>query len=271
MPTAVINGVKINYQLSGEGPPIILLHGFTGSHQDWALQIPVLSNKYRVMAMDHRGHGKSEAPSSPDDYSISIFARDVYGLLRHLGISKTCIMGHSMGGFMALELALEHPEMVTALVLVDTSSGEWEQDPEFEQIRAKLKELARTEGMEAAFEYNAAHNAMIRERFEKYPEQREVSRQRMLQTSVNGYIYGGDAIWSWKPVTHRLSEIKVPALIVVGEEDAPFLKASHIMKESIADAEMVIIPGATHSPHEEAADAFNQVVVSFLDRLNLSA
>lgn len=93
----------------------------------------------------------------------------------------------------------------------------------------------------------------------------------MLQTSVNGYIYGGDAIWSWKPVTHRLSEIKVPALIVVGEEDAPFLKASHIMKESIADAEMVIIPGATHSPHEEAADAFNQVVVSFLDRLNLSA
>ena len=271
MPTAVINRVKINYQLSGEGLPIILLHGFTGSHQDWALQIPVLSKKYRVMAMDHRGHGKSEPPSSPDDYSINIFARDVYGLLQHLGISKTCVMGHSMGGFMALELALEHPEMVTALVLVDTSSGEWEQDPEFEQIMAKVKELARTEGMEAAFEYNAAHNAMVRERFEKHPELREVSRQRMLQTSVNGYIYTWDAIWSLKPVTHRLSEIQVPALIIVGEEDAPFLKASHIMKESIADAEMVNIPGATHSPHEEAADAFNEVVVSFLDRLNLSA
>jgi len=271
MPTAVINGVKINYQLSGEGPPIILLHGFTGSHQDWAFQLPVLSKKYRVVAMDHRGHGKSEAPSSPDDYSVSIFTHDIYGLLQHLGISKTCVMGHSMGGFMAFEFALEHPEMVTALVLVDTSSGEWERDPEYEQIRARLRELAQTEGMEAAFEYNAAHNAMMRERFEQHPELREVSRQRMLQTSVNGYIYAGDAIWSWKPVTPRLSEIKVPTLIVVGEEDTPFLKASQTMKESIANAEMVIIPGATHSPHEEATDAFNEVLMSFLGRLNLSA
>ena len=93
----------------------------------------------------------------------------------------------------------------------------------------------------------------------------------MLQTPVNGYIYGWDAIWSWKPVTHRLSEIKVPALIVVGEEDIPFLKASQIMKESIADADLFVIPGATHSPHEEAAEAFNDVLMSFLDRLNLSA
>ena len=271
MPTAIINGVKINYHLSGEGPAIILLHGFTGSHQDWAFQIPVLSRKYRVVAMDHRGHGKSEAPSSPDDYSVTIFAQDVYGLLQHLGISKTCLMGHSMGGFMALELALEHPEMVTALVLVDTSSGEWERDPGFEQLRTELKELARTEGMEAAFEYNAAHNPMVLDRFEKHPELREVSRQRMLQTSVDGYVYGWDAIWNWKPVTHRLSEIMVPTLIVVGEEDIPFLKASQMMKESIADAELVIIPGATHSPHEEAADAFNDTLMTFLQRLNLSA
>ncbi len=271
MPTTIINGVKINYHLSGEGPAIILLHGFTGSHQDWAFQIPVLSRKYRVVAMDHRGQGKSEAPSSPDDYSVSIFAQDVYSLLQHLGISKACLVGHSMGGFMALEFVLEHPEMVTALVLVDTSSGEWERDPGYEQMRAKLKELALTEGMEAAFEFNAAHNAMVRDRFEKHPELREVSRQRMLQTPVNGYIYAGDAIWSWKPVTHRLSQIRVPALIVVGEEDTPFLKASQIMKESIADAELVIIPGTTHTPHEEAAEAFNDTLMSFLDGLNLSA
>ena len=125
--------------------------------------------------------------------------------------------------------------------------------------------------MEAAFEYNAAHNPMVLDRFEKHPELREVSRQRMLQTSVDGYVYGWDAIWNWKPVTHRLSEIMVPTLIVVGEEDTPFLKASQMMKESIAGAELVIIPGATHSPHEEAADAFNDTLMRFLDRLNLSA
>jgi len=270
MPTAVINGVKINYHLSGEGPAIILLHGFTGSHQDWAFQIPLLSRRYRVVAMDHRGQGKSEAPPSPDDYSVSIFARDVHGLLQHLGISKACLVGHSMGGFMSLEFVLEHPEMATALVLVDTSS-QMEQLPEYAKLKAEANRLARTEGMEAAFEYNAAHNAMMRERFEKHPELRQVSRQRMLRTSVNGYIYGWDAIWNWKPVTHRLPEIKAPTLIVVGEEDIPFLSASQIMKELIAGAEVVVIPGATHSPHEEAAGAFNDALMGFLGGLNLSA
>jgi len=172
MTSAVINGVTIHCQVSGEGPAVTLLHGYTGSHQDWARQIPLLSKKYRVVTLDWRGHGKSEAPSAASDYSFELLIQDVYSLLRHLGIDKSCIVGHSMGGFIALELALRYPDEVSALVLVDTSGGEFERPPGFAELRAKLDELALTEGMEAAFQYNAAHNPMAREQFERHPELR---------------------------------------------------------------------------------------------------
>lgn len=269
MPFASINGVKIHYQVWGQGPVIMLLHGYTGSHQDWAFQVPLLSQAHQVVAMDHRGHGQSEAPSSAEAYSIEILAQDARGLLEHLNISKCCLIGHSMGGFVALEFTLRHPEMVTALVLVDTSSGEFERVPGYAELRAKLDELARKEGMEAAFEYNAAHNPMVRERFEKHPELREIARQRMLQTSVDGYIYTGRAISNWKPVTHRLDEIQAPTLIIVGQEDTPFLRPSQIMKDCIPLSQLVIIPEAGHSPHEEKPELFSEALLDFIGRLEL--
>ncbi len=271
MPSAMINGVQIYYEVSGEGPAIILLHGYTGSHQDWAAQIPLLSKKYRVVAMDHRGHGKSAAPSSASDYSVKIMAEDAYSLLRHLGIDRSCIVGHSMGGFMALELVLKYPDMVGALVLVDTSSGEFERVPGYAELRAKLDELAQTEGMEAAFEYNAAHNPMTKEQFERHPERREIVRQKMLHTSVAGYIHVANSFSQWEPLTPRLSEIGVPTLIVVGDEDSPFLKPSKVMEESIARSRLVIIPGSGHSPHEEVAEVFNDILLSFVDGLELAS
>ena len=170
---------------------------------------------------------------------------------------------------MALQLALDHPAAVSALVLVDTSSGEFERVPGYEELRAKLDELARTEGTEAAFEYNAEHNAWVRERFEKHPELREISRQKTLQTSVDGYVYCGKAIANWPPVTGRLSDIRVPTLIFRGEEDTPFVRPSQIMKEAIAGARLVVIPGAGHSPHEEAPEAFNRALIEFLDEVRL--
>jgi 2-succinyl-6-hydroxy-2,4-cyclohexadiene-1-carboxylate synthase len=271
MPIATINGVRIYHEVTGDGPAIILLHGYTGSHQDWVLQFPLLAKGYRVVAMDHRGHGKSEAPSSASDYSVKIMAEDAYSLLKHLDIDRSCVVGHSMGGFMALELALKYPDLVSALVLVDTSSGEFERVPGYAELRAKLDEMARTEGMEAAFEYNAAHNPMTKEQFERHPERREIVKQKMLQTSVDGYVYVANSFAQWEPLTPRLSEVKAPALIVVGDEDTPFHKPSKVMEESIAKSRLVIIPGSGHSPHEEAAEVFNDVLLSFLDGLELAS
>jgi len=268
MTIANINGVNLNYEVAGQGEAVVFIHGYTGSARDWANQIAVLSPKYRAVALDLRGHGESAAPVREEDYSMPIFTEDIWALLKMLDIKKCCLGGHSLGGFTALQFALEHPDMLAALVLVDTSSGQYARDPNYAQLRQKLDELARTQGLEAAFEYDAANNPMRIERFQKHPEMREVSRQKVLMTSVDGYIYASRAIGKWEPVTSKLSEIKVPTLIYWGDEDTPFTEPTRILKEGIADSEIVTVKGVGHNPHEEAPDVFNETLLKFLDRVN---
>jgi 2-succinyl-6-hydroxy-2,4-cyclohexadiene-1-carboxylate synthase len=262
-----VNGVKIYYEQTGDGEAIVFLHGYTGSGRDWANQIPVVSKKFKTITVDHRGHGKSDAPPEEDKYLIDIFSEDYYALLTKLGISKCCLVGHSMGGFTALQFVLDHPEIVKALVLVDTSSGEWDVVPGYAELRAKLDEIARAEGTEAAFEYDCANNPARIERFTKHPELKEVARQRVKNTSVDGYIYVAGSFGKWKPVTDRLNEINVPTLIFWGDEDLGFEKPSKILRDNIKGAELITAHGAGHSPHEEAPDFFNDILSSFLSEI----
>ena len=267
MPRASINGVDLNYEISGQGEAVVFLHGYTGSTQNWANQVPALSSKYMMVTVDHRGHGKSAAPSNEDDYSVRILSEDTFALLNMLNIEKCCLAGHSLGGFAALQFAIEHQDRLAGLILVDTFSGQFARDPNFAQLRQKLDELARTQGMEAAFEYDAANNPMRIELFKQHPELREISRQRVMQTSVDGYIYMSRAIGKWEPLTSRLSEIKVPTLIFWGEEDLPFAEPSRVMKEGIADSELVVLKGVGHNPHEEAPEVFNEALLKFLGKI----
>lgn len=267
MPTINVNNADIYYEETGQGEAIVFLHGYTGSGRDWTNQIPVVSPRYRAIAVDCRGHGGSSAPTSEEEYSIKISSEDVYALLGELGIERCCLVGHSMGGFTALQFALDHPELVRALVLVDTSSGEFERAPGFAELRARLDELARSEGMEAAFEYDAANNPARIERFQKHPELREVTRRKMLNTSVDGYVCVARSFGKWEPVTGRLGEIGMPILIFRGDEDGPFLKPSRILRDSIPNAKLVTVPGVGHSPHEEAPDVFNEALMEFLGKV----
>jgi len=267
MPVVSVNGVDLNYEVTGQGEAVVCLHGMTGSTRDWANQVTVLLPGYRLVALDMRGHGKSAAPASEEEYSIPIFAEDVFTVLKELDIKKCCLAGHSVGGFIALQFALEHPEMVAALVLVDTSSGQFTRDPNYLQLRQKLDELALTRGLEAAFEYDAANNPMRIDSLKRHPELREVLLRRALMTSVNGFIYCPRAIGKWQPVTSRLSEIKVPTLIYRGEEDTSFTEPTKILKEGITDSELVTVRGVGHNPHMEAPEVFNEALLKFLDRV----
>jgi 2-succinyl-6-hydroxy-2,4-cyclohexadiene-1-carboxylate synthase len=271
MPHKNVNGINIYYEETGEGEAVVFLHGYTGSGGDWANQIPVVSKKFRAITVDNRGHGKSEAPTKEDDYAIAISSEDVYALLKELGIERCCLVGHSMGGFISLQFVLDHPDMVRALVLVDTSSGEWDAVPGYAELRAKLDEIARNEGMEAAFEYDCANNPARIERFKKHPELREVARRRVLNTSVDGYIYVARSFGKWQPVTDRLGKIQVPTLIFWGDEDLPFERPSRILRDSIAGAELITAHGAGHSPHEETPDFFNEILSSFLSEIKWDA
>jgi len=257
-------GKKIFYSDEGSGKPVVLVHGYLETGDSWKSFSQRLSS-FRVLTIDLPGHGASDILS--EVHTMELMAETINGLLNATAIEKACVIGHSMGGFIALQLVLDHPELVKALVLVDTSSGEFETPPEYAELRAKLDELARDEGLAAAFEYDAENNPMRIERFQKHPELREVARQKVMNTSVDGYIYVARTFRKWQPVTDRLHEIEVPTLIFWGEEDTPFLKASQIMEDSIKNAELITVPGVGHSPHEEAPDRFNEALSNFLNRV----
>ena len=264
MPLIKINELNFYYETVGKGEAIVFLHGFTGSNTDWRYQMEAIQDRFQGTALDLRGHGQSEAPGSEDAYSIYLNCDDVRGLLAQLGVNRCCLVGHSMGGFTALQFAMESPEMLWGLVLVDTSSGEWDTAPDYAELRAKLDELARSEGLEAAFEYDAVNNPARIERFKKEPEQREIARKKTLNTAVDAYIYVPRSFGKWESVTKRLGEIKVPTLIFRGEFDAGFIKPSDMLKEGIAGSELVVVPGAYHNPHEEVPEIFNEHFMKFL-------
>ncbi len=259
-----VNGVDIYYEQRGEGEALVFLHGFTGSGKDWENQINLVSGSYRTIALDHRGHGGSEAPALSEEYSIKVFSEDVYALLTELGIEVCCLVGHSMGGFMSLQFVLDHPEMVKGLVLVDTSSGDWDSAPGYEEFKAKLNDLARNEGLAAAFAFDVANNPVKIEKFKRHPEMEEISRNKVLNTSVEGYIHVGNCFGKWPSVTDRLGEINVPTTVFYGDEDVGFIRSSQILKDGIAGAKLIVVPGAGHNPHEEAPDVFNRDFLSFL-------
>lgn len=266
MPTVNINGVDLYYEVAGEGRVIALVSGYTGTTQDWVNQIPVLSSKYRVIAHDHRGHGKSAAPSREGQYSIQIFADDVFGLLKTLNVEKCCLVGHSMGGLTALQFALEHQDMLAALVLVDTSSMFAGSLPF--GLRNKLDEIARSQGMEATFEYYNAHDPTRMELYKKHPEKKEASRQRYLMTSPDGYINAWEAMEKWEPVTSRLADIEVPTLIYWGDEDLLLAEGCQILKKGIANSELITVKDSGHYPQEDAPDFFNETLLKFLSGVN---
>ena len=229
-------------------------------------QVPVLTQKYQVVTVDHRGHGTSDVPSSADSYSITTLGDDLYGLLNYLDIAECCLVGHSMGGLVALQLALEQPHVVSSLVLVDTASGPVN-IPGHADRCAELLEIAQTDGMEAVFEYDARNNPSSLTRFERYPRLFNRSKQRVLEMPVDGYVYMGQALSECKDLTRRLKEISVPTLVIVGEEDVPFQQPSRTLTEGIPNAQLRVVPQALHCPQEEEPETFNQILLEFLTKV----
>ena len=123
MPTAVINGVKLNFELHGEsGPPLVLVHGYTGDITDWRLQLPAFAPSFRILIADNRGHGQSEAPSDRSVYTVDQMAADIEALTAELGLERFHLLGHSMGGAVAQEIALNRPERLLSLTLHNTTN-----------------------------------------------------------------------------------------------------------------------------------------------------
>jgi 3-oxoadipate enol-lactonase len=266
MPHLSIKGLDIHYREMGQGFPVVLIHGYTGNLQNWVLQVRALAKRYRTISLDLRGHGCSAKPTQREDYSLELFAADVHGLLNALAVPECYLVGHSMGGMVAQEFVLRHQEMVRALVLVDTAADLPERIPWEERVR--LMELARSEGMEAVFEEVAQAPPVGSQLIQENPQLIDIWREQFLMTSLESYLYCGEAIGRRCPVLEELSQIRVPTLIICGELDEPFLAPSQRMHQTIPNSELAIIPGAAHTPILENPLAFNEVLLSFLTRVD---
>ncbi len=148
MPIARVNGVGLYYEVRGSGPPLVLVHGFACGIRSWDPQVRALAARYRVITYDVRGHGISEAPRDPAAYSQPTSVEDLRALLAHLRIRRAAVGGLSMGGNIALNLALTHPAMVTTLIVADTGAGS-DGTAEWHAAALEFAEVLERKGMEA--------------------------------------------------------------------------------------------------------------------------
>lgn len=265
MPHINVKGLQIHYREIGEGPPIVMVHGYTGNSRNWALTVPALRDRFRCVSIDLPGHGLSDRPADAAVYSLPAMAETVFGAMRALGVHSSCLMGHSMGGMVSQYVVLEHPDAVHALVLVDTAAEQIEMRNSYRQ---RLVEAARANGLEAVFELHLAAAPASQRSNERFVQ---LWREQFLMTSLDAYIACAAAMTGRASLLPLLREVTVPTLIVCGEKDEPFIEPSRHMHEAIAGSELAMIPHCGHSPEIETPAEFNRLLLGFLSRVHAGA
>ena len=252
MPMLDRDGVGIYYEVHGEGPVILLSHGYSATSQMWQGQVEALSKDHKLVVWDMRGHGQSDSPDDPSLYSEPATVADMAALLDHVGAKTAVIGGLSLGGYMSLAFNRTHPERVEALLIIDTGPG------------------YRNDEARAGWNDNALKTADRYERdglsvLEGGSAERRTAQHRSakgLALAARGMLTQRDAA-----VISSLPEIKVPAIVIVGSEDAPFLAASDYMASKIPGAKKAVIEGAGHAANIDKPEAFNAALTEFLGGL----
>jgi pimeloyl-ACP methyl ester carboxylesterase len=251
------------------GRGLLLVHGFTGGRIDFADHMEALADAgWWVVAPDLRGHGDSWHPEDESEYSFDHFAGDMLSLVDALGWERFVLLGHSMGGMIAQVAAAKRPDALDGLVLMDTTHGPLEIDRELAMLGA---EIVREGGMAAVKEAmdamggdgplgTPANQRLLDER----PGYRELGEAKFLGSSPAMYASMiGQMIDQLDRLQH-LADLSVPTLVIVGEQDAPFLGPSEAMATAVAGARLEVIADAGHSPQFENPDAWRAVMLGFL-------
>jgi pimeloyl-ACP methyl ester carboxylesterase len=266
MPFASVNGIRLYHETAGAGPPLVLVHGFACGIRSWDPQVRGLAGRLQVITYDGRGHGISDAPEDPGAYSQARSIDDLRQLLGHLGLERAAVGGLSMGGNIALNFALAHPEMVTALIVADTGAGSDGGDEWRAGARA-FAETAERGGMEA-FADMASASPLFARAIARSPETERFIRSCLMTHRARGIAHTAREVIARRPSLYelepRLRALRVPTLLIVGEHDEACVKVHAFMAATIPRAEPVVLPGVGHLTNIEAADAFNAAVLRFL-------
>lgn len=261
----VVNGNEIHYVDVGDADalPIVLIHGFPFSHEIWDPQITFLKKRFRVIAYDLRGHGKSGVGDG--QYTLEFFVDDLVGLLDYLRIGKAALCGLSMGGYIALRFAERNPERLMALVLADTQAKA--DSDEAKLRRAAAIKSVKTTGVNVYAE-SFVKSVFTPQTFTSNNDIVEKIKQIIRTNSSLGICGALLALLSRTDTTEALPRIKVPTLILVGEHDVltpP--SASQEMHTRIPNSEIHLIPNAAHMSNLENPKEFDKHLLGFLDRL----
>ncbi len=264
MPYAIINKIRVHYEVSGQGDPVLLISGLSAPAANWALQAKALAQHFTVVTFDNRGVGETDLPPEPI-YTTGQMADDAAAMLRHLKIGRAHVVGASMGGTIAQELALRNPRLVRSLTLACT----WvEGDARFLHTVESWISLAYRVPIEERYRH-VLYPWLFTPDFFAKKENVEQAFQRSLayphQTKAEAIERQGRGIMAWNGTrAKRLGSIKAPTLVLVGKDDILTPPAfSRDLAKKIRRARLVVLPGG-HGLFLEQADLFNRTVIRFL-------
>jgi len=252
MARAQLNGIEIDYEVSGSGPVLLLSHGYGSTRHMWDDQHRAFADRWRVVSWDMRGHGQTDSPDDPKRYSAALTVADMRALLQHVGAERAIIGGLSLGGYVSLAFALAHPAMTQALVICDSGPG-------YRNAEARAQWNQRAQERAASLEAKGL-DALTR---------RSKETQQAVHRSAQGLAHAARGMLAQEgsQVIDGLASIRVPTLVIVGDQDQPFVAPSEYMAKKIAGARLAVIPGAGHSSNLDQPEAFNRVLREFLTSL----
>ena len=257
MPAITINGINLYYEEQGAGEPVLFIHGLGSSGQDWELQAAAFSPHYRVITYDLRGHGRSDKPAGP--YSMTQFAGDAAALLQSLGIASAHVVGLSLGGGVAFQLAVDQPALVRSLTIVNSAP---------EMVPRTFKEkfgiwqrlaIVRLMGLPKMA-------AVLSPRLFPDPAHehlRQLFAERFAQNKQPAYLASLRALIGWS-VTARLGSIQCPTLVISADQDYTPVAFKEAYVAKIPNAHLAVIANAHHATPMERPEAFNAVLADFL-------
>jgi pimeloyl-ACP methyl ester carboxylesterase len=262
------DGVKLYYEETGSGTPIVFVHEFAADHRSWEMQMRHFGQRHRCVTYGARGYPPSDVPEKPESYSQDRATDDILAVLDHLRIDKAHVVGLSMGGFAALHFGFRHPTRALSLVVAGVGYGaEKEQQGRF---RSEVEVVARSltsEGM-AAFAEKYAYGP-TRVQFEnKDPRGFAQFKKELAEHSALGSANTQIGCQGQRPslydLVDRMRALTVPTLILAGDEDWPCLAPALLLKREIPSAALSLMPNCGHTINLEDPDQFNRIVGAFI-------
>lgn len=256
MPYFMRGGCRLHYEDHGQGTPVLLVHGLGSSTLDWEYQIPALSRRHRVLALDVRGHGRSDKPRAA--YRIADFADDVAALIEHLKLPPIHLVGLSMGGMIGFQLAVERVGLLASLTVVNSAPEVKARTPRDWLEIAKRRLLARVLSLERLA---GALGQLLFPR----PEQAELRRkveQRWPRNDKRAYLASLDAIIGWG-VRERLGRVTCPTLVVSADRDYTPVEQKRAYVADMPDARLLVIEQSRHATPMDQPECFNSALLAF--------